>query len=79
MRYARGYAPSYIRVDDARVHQFNVAEHYYFSRLNANAHVWESISDGQSHLGIFLDVVFYSVFGHLSRSKIVVIEIGWMQ
>ena len=37
VRYARGYAPSYIRVDDERVHQSNVIEYNCLSRLNVDA------------------------------------------
>ena len=37
MRYARGYAPIDIRVDDARVHQFSDTENYYLYGLNVDA------------------------------------------
>ena len=34
--------------------------------------VWESICDGKSHLGLLIDGVLNSVFGHLSRLETVV-------
>ena len=41
--------------------------------------VWGSICDGQSHLGPLLDVVFNSVFEHLSKSEIFVTGIdAWL-
>lgn len=37
MRYDRCYAPTYLRVDDAKVHQKNNTKSYCLSRLNFDA------------------------------------------